>query len=183
MASWLRSFFEGALASPDSPVITLAGTELNVSVEVGDDWIIALEKGQPAEFATDAMPGTDITFEVGQISPAGDPRNRTFLIRLRPAEPAPNLRAGMSGTLTMEVIRRNVVLVPQQAVTNVNGQPMLLVVQNGEAIPRRVQIGLVSVDQAEIREGVRPGESIVAKGREGLGENDPFAPVRRIIQP
>ena len=176
---WLS---EGAMASLESPVVTLSGKDLKVSIQVGEAWIRVLERGQPAAFTTKALPGTRVTLEVDRISP-GAGRDHTFFVQLRSAEPFSDLRAGMSGEVTLEITRTNVVLVSKDAVFYLDDQPTLFTVQNDKARLRKVEVGLASVDTVEIRGGILPGNPIVATGHECLKDNDPVTSVQHTIQP
>ena len=67
--------------------------------------------------------------------------------------------------------RSNVVAVPVAAVQYVNGQPFLFVEENSVVLRRRVTLGDRAGDEIIVERGLQPGERIVLRDIEGLGNN------------
>ena len=76
----------------------------------------------------------------------------------------------MSGQVAILTKHDNVVLVPKEAVLRQGGQPVLFVVQNGEADLRLIDLGLIGNRHIEILRGVKPGERVVVSGQNLLNQ-------------
>ena len=66
------------------------------------------------------------------------------------------------------------VLVPKEAVQRQGGQPGLFVVQDGNALLQKLDVGLVDDKHMEVLRGVKPGDQVVVSGQNLLNE---FTPV------
>jgi hypothetical protein len=76
--------------------------------------------------------------------------------------PDPALRNGMSCRVEIFVQRFDDVLaVPVQAVTRVNGVPTVYVIENGQVVPRPVDIGLDNSRMVHVHEGLTGDEKVL----------------------
>ena len=90
----------GAVASPQTPIVTLVSGNVLVSSRVEETDISSLEIGQRVTFTSPALPGQQLDLEIHWIAPIGDRRAHTFLVQMRPIADAPDLRPGMSGKVS-----------------------------------------------------------------------------------
>jgi HlyD family secretion protein len=67
--------------------------------------------------------------------------------------------------------------VPLTAVLYGNGGTVVQVVKRARIETKRVEVGLLSGGQVEIREGVAEGDTVVARAGALLREGDPVRPV------
>lgn len=97
---------------------------------------------------------------------AVDPASRTVPAIFEFANPGQRLRAGMHArvnVLTGET--REAVAIPQAAVVDDGGQPVVYVMLGGESFARRmVQLGIRDGEYVEITQGVKAGERVVTRG-------------------
>src|SRR4029434_8189831 len=91
-----KSASVGTLVGPQAPILTLLGDGVEVTVPVEEARIASLQVGQAVSLSAVAYPGETIAGTVSTVSPAGDPRSRSFLVRIRPTEPNGKLKPGMS---------------------------------------------------------------------------------------
>lgn len=166
----------GSIASPQSPAITLIGTDLEVQVEVPEGQIAGLYTGQPAALKVAAYPGQDFPALVTTIAPAADTTSHTFPVTIRPADPADDkgkLMAGMFAEITLLVEEKvGVILVPRSAVTFLGGQDVVYVLSEDEqtVLMRPVTLGLSDTNRIEIISGLSAGETIVTAGLSNLND-------------
>jgi len=162
----------GAMASPQTPVVTIVGKEVAVSLRVEETSIGAIQKGQRVTFTSPALPGQRLDLQVDQISPSGDEKAHTFFVQMRPVDTPPALKPGMSGEVSIANRHEKVVLVPKEAVLYRSGQSILFVVQDGKAQLRKVDGGLIDQKNLEIQNGVQPDDQVVVSGQNLLNEGD-----------
>jgi membrane fusion protein (multidrug efflux system) len=135
-----------------------------------------LELGQKAEIETGAgktgsnteTPQTagELTF----IDPMVTPENDTVLVRSSVPNDA-GLRPGQYVKVRFVYMEKsNCLVVPEESlVTTVEGQTVIAIVKNGEAVQRAVEPGLREKGLVEIRgEGIAEGMQVVTEGAYGL---------------
>ena len=81
--------------------------------------------------------------------------------------PGTRLRPGMFASAHIaEPSTRTAVFVPEDALQNINGMPVVFVTRDGTTFQARtVNVGTRSMGKAEIIEGLQPGDRIVVNGR------------------
>ena len=167
-----RYLAPGAMASQQTPVVTIAGNELVVSLQVEETALSSLKTGQLVTFTSPALPGIDLELKIDRVSPVGDAKAHTFLVQMYPGATAPDLKPGMSGQVEIANRHEDVVLVPKEAVLHQGGEAALFVVQDDTAHRVLVDLGLVDVKKTEIRSGVQDGDQIVITGQGLLKDGD-----------
>lgn len=163
----------GAMASLQTPVVTLASSQVDVALRVEETSVNSLSIGRPVVFTSPGLPGQELELVVDRISPAGDEQSFTFLVMLSPTVDYPELKAGMSGQVMITTSLEDAVLVPKAAILRQSGQAALFVVEDNTARLKLVGIGLTDENNVEIRVGVSPGEKVVVLGHNLLSEGDP----------
>ena len=171
----------GAMVGSDTPIVTVGSTQVIVSLRVEETSIGSLLEGQSVKFTGPALAGKEVDLQVDRIAPSGDEKTYTFLVRLTPKVPVPDLKAGMSGQATIEIRHENALLVPKEAVLRDSGRPAVFVIQDNEdatddttfrAILRRVDVGLNDQEKIEIFSGIQPGDRVVISGHNLLSDGD-----------
>lgn len=122
--------------------------------------------GQAAAVTVEAYPGTNFPAVIAAIGDVVDPVTRTIKIRAWVNNEAVKLKPEMFARLSVKLTDgMPFILVPQDAVLEIDGKMYVYVVQ-GDAPPmkREVRVGHPSGDQITILEGLSPGEHIVTKG-------------------
>src|SRR4029453_15765242 len=88
---------------------------------------------------------------------------------LRPGQ-YPRLRAEMG-------LRPNALVVPQRAVTELQGGPRVAVAgADGKAEIRSVELGPRTDDQFVVEKGLKPGDNVIVSGLQHLRPGTPIAP-------
>lgn len=144
-------------------VVDLAHLQIKVTVAEVD--LAKIKVGNPAQVTLDALPGKMYEAKVIAISPSGTVTqgvvNYPILLELTNADDA--IKPGMTANLTIEVERRdNVLLIPTRAVRTQGNQRIVTVQQaDGQLVPTRVTTGLSSDTLVEIVSGLKEGDVVI----------------------
>ena len=84
------------------------------------------------------------------------------------------MKPGMFLTVELERARRQVLMVPEEALSPRQGKQYVFLVQDGRAVEREVAIGARAPGLVEIREGLAAGDVIVTEGIQRLRDGIPL---------
>ncbi len=146
-------------------IVDLSRIELEAAVAPED--VVALRVGQTAQVQIDGLPAP-VPARVVRINPAAQTGTRSVLAYLALA-PTPGLRQGLFARASVELQRRQALVVPLSALRVDQARPYVLAVENGRAQPRPVSTGLrgdVLIDgrneaAVEITEGLAAGTPVL----------------------
>lgn len=151
-----------------------AGDERRIVAEIDEEDMPRVAPGQRALIKADAYPGIVLDGEVGDVTPQGDPVNKTY--RAYVALPADNpLLVGM--TVEVNVVVReeaDALLVPVGALR----EGSVWVVEDGLARRRAVELGVFGDRLVEIRGGLAGEETVIVDPPKRLGDGDAVRPRR-----
>ncbi|MGI5838005.1 MAG: efflux RND transporter periplasmic adaptor subunit, partial [Chloroflexota bacterium] len=167
--------FDGVVASiaanvgeqvGESTVMTIVDPmAIRIDVTVDETDVAKLAAGQPATITFDAVPGREMRGRVLSVPPTGTTQQGvvTYLISIEPELDGPPLPAGMTAVVTIEVERKDsVLLVPNRAVRTMGRNKVVDVMLGGGQIETRtVQIGSSNDQFTEIISGIHEGEPVV----------------------
>jgi multidrug efflux pump subunit AcrA (membrane-fusion protein) len=157
----------GAFASPQiGPLFRIAiDNEIELDAEVPYVHVLKLTSGVTARITIDG--GPEVSGRLRIVAPEIDRRTQLGKARLTvPRHPA--IKVGMFARATIDAQRSCGVSVPKSALDH----STLQVVRNNIVETRKVQTGLFSDTDIEIREGVKEGEIIVANAGTSLHDGD-----------
>ncbi|MBV9120177.1 MAG: efflux RND transporter periplasmic adaptor subunit [Chloroflexi bacterium] len=168
---------EGALASPTVPIFTIVSNNVEVDLPVAQEQLPQIKEGQPAQLTTPSVSG-QIDGKIAAISPAADPKSRTFLVKVVPSNQDGKLKPGMSaGVVIQTQAIPDALLIPKDAITtdpNTNAQGVYVVQSgpNGDtAVFKTVSIGATDDKNVQILSGLNPGDQVVVSGQSSLTNN------------
>jgi HlyD family secretion protein len=189
------------LTQPEGGEVTLvapvAGTISNVSAVVGtvasaraDPLFRIIARGE-FELVGD-VPGKDMpTLSVGQlasirvvgaptvqgrvrsVSSTIDPITQVGQVRVQVTTQRPKLLMNAAGRATIKTGESCNVAVPLTAILYGSGGAVIQVVRRQRVETRRIEVGLMSAGQVEIKEGLTDGDIVVARAGALLREGDP----------
>jgi RND family efflux transporter MFP subunit len=139
---------------------------IKITATVDERDIPRIRVGQQALMSSDAYAGRIFPARVREITPGGDPDQRSFRVRLEPLSNDP-LPVGM--TLEVNIVTREkdgALLVPDGAVEDGH----VWRVADGRAKRTPVKTGIVGTDRTEVTEGLSAGDTILASPPEGLAD-------------
>jgi multidrug efflux pump subunit AcrA (membrane-fusion protein) len=154
-------------------VIASAGS-LEIEARIPEREVGQLRAGLQAEVRLEAFPGETFAAELVRLSPVVDPVSRTKKIALRFTQNDPRVNAGMFARIKLNTRSyENVVSIPQEAVTDRRGTPVVYVVNSGDLTAptvtmREIETGARVDGEVEIKSGLAAGEAVVVQGQQFL---------------
>jgi membrane fusion protein, multidrug efflux system len=143
-------------------------SRLVVAAQIPSGLAAGLKRGQPFEI----LGATPMTTSLTYVSPAVDPANDTVTVRAA-VPPASGLRLGSAVRLRIVTTEHaNCLAAPAESVVaKADGQAVIAVVTNDEAVQVPVKTGLHDGDLIEIEGGkLKSGDVVVTVGAYGLPE-------------
>ncbi len=170
----------GALVNPGAPIVTLDDVSaIRVDFQVPERYLAQLRQGQTILASVDAYPGETITGRIAQLDTRVDERTRAITARAEFPNPGGRLKPGMLIRVGISRGERQSLGAPEAAVSVQGDSAFVYVIrQDGEravAEQRPIVTGTRQQGMVEIRDGVQPGERIVA---DGLNKIQPGQPIR-----
>ena len=137
-----------------------------VTAAVNQQDLPLIHQGAAADVVTAGFPDQVFHGRVAMIGDTLDPETRTIPVRIVVPNPATKLRPGMFASAHIaEPETRDAVFVPEDALQNINGMPVVFVTTDGTTFQARtVNVGTRSLGKAEIVEGLKPGDRLVVSG-------------------
>ncbi|QJE74528.1 efflux RND transporter periplasmic adaptor subunit [Aerophototrophica crusticola] len=174
----LRQVSPGALVRPADPVTTLDDVrEVKLDFTVPQAALRSLGPGMTVNGLTSAFPGQPFQGKVTAIDTRVDPLSRTLTVVATLPNGEQKLKPGMFMTvqLTLEN-RKDVVLVPEEALVPVGDQQFAFAVVDNKAQRRPLKIGARQSGMVEVLDGIRAGELVVTRGVQKVRDGQPVAP-------
>jgi multidrug efflux pump subunit AcrA (membrane-fusion protein) len=161
----------GNVASAQAePLFRIAGQgEMELVAEIPVRTLARLAVDQSAKveiIGVGALPG-----KVRLFSGAINPTTQLGQVRIFVGSDS-RLRAGAFGRATVQIGQRCAPAIPLSAVLYGPGGAVVQVARSGHIETRRVLVGLLDKDQAEVREGLAEGETVVARAGAFLRDGD-----------
>lgn len=149
-------------------VARLDQMELEIAVSESDIGLVS--RGQSAEITVASYENRSFEGTVNHVALSADPRTRKFEVRFRLANPKLELRPGTFATARLVIDNRaGTIVVPKDClVETLEGIVAFVVTGTGMAERRFVKRGVVADSEAEVLEGLTPGERIVVLGQNKL---------------
>jgi RND family efflux transporter MFP subunit len=187
----IRRYVESdEVVAPGQPILRIVDPgSLYAEVKVEERYIEALRRGQKAIISIAGYPGTQFEGHIYHIASATaeslkmsllkeEDEVKNFLVKVRLRVSPPSLKLGMSITARFRCKRKNALCLPNEAVMLKEGERYVWIVHNGVLQRRKVKIGLSTVDQVEILQGILPDDIVIARASAGLVEGSRIDPVQ-----
>jgi HlyD family secretion protein len=166
---------EGASVRERQSIITIPDmTTMSVRVKIHESYIKKVKKGQRARITVDAFPDTVLEGEVSKVGVLPDSQNRwmnpdmkVYLTTITIRGTNDWLKPGMSAKV--EVFANclsNVVYVPVQAVSPLEGKQVCYVANGRKPECRPVEVGEFNDEFIEIKNGLKEGERVLLRAVE-----------------
>ncbi len=179
-----RQVSQGALVSPNTPIVTLVPPGLELAVNVEEAQLGQVQEGQPVSLQVAAYPNKTFVGTVAAISPTVDVKTRTASVRIVPQDEDRQLRAGMLARLSiLTASRQGALLVPRESVLSLGAAPSVVVVGD-DSLARKVPVGvgLTGDRNVEILSGLTEGQLVVTSRVTELVDGDHLAPQVQLAQ-
>jgi RND family efflux transporter MFP subunit len=152
-----------SFAVQDQSALKLEGT-------VPAAYVPLLKVGMPVEIVVDELPGRTFAGTVSRLAPTLEQETRRGAIEIA-LQPAEGLLPYMFGRATISFGNSaDVVVVPNDAVLSVGGQPAVYVIDGDVAKLVRPKLGARQADDVVVEEGLSVGDAVVVSGAAGLAD-------------
>ena len=132
---------------------------LRATVDVDEEDIGRVHKGQAVVLRADALPGRTLKGQVQDITPKGDPVSRSYRVRIQ-LDKTEGLMAGMTVEANLIVTQREQAwLIPSTAVQ----KDTVWVVKDGRARKQTVRVGIAGTSKTEILSGLNPDTQVIVQ--------------------
>jgi RND family efflux transporter MFP subunit len=168
----------GDLIGGNAPIATVISTSRTVVARISEENFAGIRIGQKATVRFLTYGDETYSAEVSKILPVADPATQRYEVFLKIDLPLERLVPGLTGEVSIVVGEHdNALIVPRRALFGSN----LYVVNNGRVRLRKVSVGYVGLNEAEILQGIAEGEEVIAEELDSFyaGERvrtEPIAP-------
>jgi membrane fusion protein, heavy metal efflux system len=161
---------QGEMVGPEKALFTVSDlSSLWVVVDVYEKDLARLRAGMEAKLLVAAYPDTPFKGRVSYIGDLMDEKTRTVKARVTVDNRNGFLKPGMFATVSMDSVKdhtdEKIIAVPEESVF-LDGAERYVFLREGEGRfeVRRVSVGRASSQAVEIKEGLKSGDVVVAKG-------------------
>jgi len=160
----------GELAQPDKVLYAIADlSSVWIDVNLYEKDIARVKTGAAALITLTAYPGESFTGKVSYISSLMDKETRTIKARVEVPNPDGKLKLDMFATAAiMAGGGSKKLLLPEQAVVLIQGQPTAFVREDDGFEARAVDLGEKLRGNVVLKSGIKPGEKVVTSGAYAL---------------
>lgn len=154
------------IKSGDMAVDIVDSDTLHINVNVPEMDIRFIRPGDKARITVDAWPDAHWTGEVDFVSRKADPATKTFRVRVVVDNADARIRPGMIARARF--VRREIpdaITAPLFAVLDKGGERLVFVVEDGKAVARTVQLGVIDGERVQVLQGLAPGDKLIVKGQ------------------
>ena len=169
-----RAADPGAYVSQNAPVADVVDiSTVRLVVNVVEKDLRRVEAGEQARVEVDAFPGETFSGRVARVAPVLDPATRTAQIEVEIPNSSHRLKPGMYARVHLTIEERaNALVVPSNALVNVEGQRGVFLAQNNTAAFRAVEVGIEDPARVEILKGVTEADRVITTGAAALQNGD-----------
>jgi HlyD family secretion protein len=194
----IKAYFDGYVTAEHTevghwvkdgePVVEVCDiASMDVRVNVPEDYVVQLAKGNVVRVEIGALPDRAFTGTIEAVVPQADLRARTFPVLVRVANPRTKdghlLKGGMLARAILPVGKQEqALLISKDAIVLGGKAPMVYAVDvdaatpgTGSVRPVPVELGVADGSEIQIRGPLRPGELVVVEGNERLRPGQPVA--------
>lgn len=158
-----------ALAEGEEAFVVTNTADLIAYLDIPQNELFKFTVGQEAALGVDSQPGVRFQAYVERISPTIDKNTGTFRATLSVDNAGGSLAPGMFADFVIVWdTYSNAVVIPESAAIREDNETIVFVVENGEAVRRRVEPGLESGGLLQIVDGLSLDDSIVLTGQARL---------------
>jgi len=171
----------GQVVAAGQTVFTLAADgEREVAIGLPEQQFARFAVGQQVSVELWSHPNQRFEGRIRELSPAADPRSRTFAARIAFTSTKTPAELGQSARVFIAHDGVIPLAVPLSAVTAENGQAYVWRVNQDSRLERAaVRLGAYGAESVPVLDGLKPGDWIVAAGGHVLREGQQVRPVDR----
>lgn len=163
----------GEFSNAGRPVASLGGLDaLELEVEVQESLLPHLRQGAPASLHLPFSNNRKISGHIKSLGRATSGVGRLFPVVIE-VEPQPNLMAGMTAVLSLNLPSENQLAIPIESVVNPGGsRPSVFRVRENSVERVEVRVGRLLGEKVTVSGELQPGERVVVSGFSGLSDGE-----------
>jgi multidrug efflux system membrane fusion protein len=152
-----------ALVQPQTIVIVLQEiSELEAVATIPEGDMSLLRIGDPARVFIEGL-ASPIETKLSVIGDSIDHATRTYQVKMPVPNPDHAIKSGVFALVEIEPqAKRDVLLVPREAIRSEEGRTRVFTIQEGRATPVLLQLGIFSDQHAEVISGLSEGTQVIA---------------------
>lgn len=147
-----------------------------VRVNVPENVVARLTKGDEARITIDALGGETLTGKVDQILPEADPTTRTFQVKLLLPNPDGSVRPGFFARATLLSKSKSQLVVPKDAVVQRGTSAHVVAMREGKAVVVPVKRGAAEGAMVAVAGELTEKDQVVIRGNEALRGGEDLVP-------
>jgi membrane fusion protein, heavy metal efflux system len=158
---------EGGAATPGSPLFVVSDlSNLWALAEIDETALPHVQTGQPVEVRVAAYPTERFAGTISWVADMVNPKTRRVTVRCAVPNASGRLKPDMYATVALGAsAEHQVVVVPAEAVQEIDGKPALFVeTASGRFARRDITIGAERDGRVEVRTGLAAGDRVVVAG-------------------
>ncbi|MCL4215531.1 MAG: efflux RND transporter periplasmic adaptor subunit [Candidatus Hydrogenedentes bacterium] len=166
---------EGEFADVGSPLVKLVRLDkLKVEVGVPERDVLFFKEGDAVHIRLDSMPGREFPGTIHRIAATGDSTSRTFPAEIVLDNPGGTLKPGMIARASfIRATHPGSIMIPIFSSIPIDDERYAFVVEDGVAVVRKLDVGIVQGSEVQITGGLSPGEQLVVSGQYDVREGEP----------
>lgn len=162
----------GEFVTTGTPVAEIMEVDrLKVIVNVPERDVVHVRVGQDARVVVDAIDGFELPGKVYFINVCGDQKCRTFRTEILADNTQRRARAGL---IARVILRRGVIeqaiMIPLASVIPTETGYQVYIVQDGKAVSRKIEIGLIVGDRVQAKTGLEADDKLIIDGHRMVGD-------------
>lgn len=168
-----------ASASGQPMFVLIRDSALELRADIAEGDLLRVLPGQPADLALTTA-SAPLSGTVRLVEPTIDATTRLGRIRIAFADSA-QVRSGMYVEATILVAERDNLAVPVTALGSADGQPTVMLIEDGVARRQVVETGVRDGGWVEITSGLTAGQTVVTKAGSFVRDGDRINPIPETI--
>lgn len=158
---------EGEYVKAGDVVVDIVNSRtLHLEVNVPEMDVRFIQPGDKARVTVDAWPDAHWTGVVDFVSRRADASTKTFRVRVVVDNSDGRIRPGMIARARF--VRREIedaVTAPLFAVLDKGGERLVFVAEEGKAVARTVELGVIDGERVQVLMGLAPGDQLIVEGQ------------------
>lgn len=161
---------KGGLIGGNSPIATIMTSTRTVEGKFSEEDFASVKVGLPATVRFLTYGQDQYNAKVTKLLPSADPQTQRYTVYLDVFLPeGKTLVPGLTGEVSIIIAERdNAVIIPRRALIG----DYVLVVEGSKVAQRKIERGYESLNQVEVRKGLKLGELVIVEQQDRFREGD-----------
>jgi RND family efflux transporter MFP subunit len=143
--------------------------KVKIDLDIPEKYLPRVSQGLEAKVNVDAYPEEEFSGRVTKIRPVVDLTTRSAPIEITVDNPEHRLKSGMFAKVRLILAtHKNVPVILKEAVIGKEPDLYVYVVENNQAILKKITLGIRQGPHYQVREGLKEGDLVVIMGQQRL---------------